>query len=210
MPELKLSYFDFHGSRGETARLALTVGKVPFVDHRIAVSDFPAMKASLPFGALPILEVDGHVVAQSNGINRYVGKLAGLYPEDALQAAICDEIMDAVEDIVAKIAPTMFMKDEAEKKKARQDLVDGALTYYLTRIARQLETRGGEWFADGRLTVADLKVFVWVRSLLTGKLDHVPTDLPARVAPGLVAHYQRVKSHPVINSYYESRGVTMP
>ena len=39
-----------------------------------------------------------------------------------------------------------------------------------------LEARG-DWFADGRLTVADLKVFVFTRSLASGVLDHIPTDL---------------------------------
>ncbi len=33
-------------------------------------------------------------------------KLAGLYPTDALQAAYCDEVMDAVEDIVSAVRRT--------------------------------------------------------------------------------------------------------
>jgi hypothetical protein len=30
MAKLKLSYFDFHGGRGEPARLALSMGGIPF------------------------------------------------------------------------------------------------------------------------------------------------------------------------------------
>ena len=30
MPKLKLTYFDFHGGRGEPARLALSMGGIPF------------------------------------------------------------------------------------------------------------------------------------------------------------------------------------
>jgi hypothetical protein len=30
MPKLKLTYFDFHGGRGEPARLALSIGGIPF------------------------------------------------------------------------------------------------------------------------------------------------------------------------------------
>jgi glutathione S-transferase len=208
MPKLKLTYFDFHGARGETARLAMHIGQVPFEDHRVSSPEFQRIKPDLPFGSIPILEVDGRVLAQSNAINRYVGKLAGLYPEDPLQAAFCDETMDAVEDISVKISPTLFMKDEAEKRRAREELAEGAIPFYLARLAQRLESRGGTWFADGRLTVADLKVFVWVRHVASGKLDHVPADLPARVAPAVAAHLDRVRNHPPIAAYYAARGVT--
>jgi hypothetical protein len=30
MAKLKLTYFDFHGGRGEPARLALSIGELPF------------------------------------------------------------------------------------------------------------------------------------------------------------------------------------
>src|SRR5919108_97647 len=96
---LKLTYFDFDGGRGEPARLALAVAGIPFDDDRVASPEWPALKPSMPFQALPVLEVDGIVVTQSNTINRYVGKLAGLYPADPLEAAFCDEVMDAVEEI---------------------------------------------------------------------------------------------------------------
>jgi glutathione S-transferase len=65
-----------------------------------------------------------------------------------------------------------------------------------------LEARGGEYFADGRLTIADLKVMVWVRSLRSGILDHVPADLPDKLAPKLVAHLERVDGDPRVQAYY--------
>jgi glutathione S-transferase len=83
MPKLKLTYFDFHGGRGEPARLALSMGGVPFEDDRVPPSDWQRRKPDTPFGALPVLEVDGQPLAQSNAINRYVGKLTNLYPSDA-------------------------------------------------------------------------------------------------------------------------------
>ncbi len=209
MPKLKLTYFDFNGSRGETARLALSIGGVPFEDARVKPADFPAMRNDLPYGALPILEVDGEVVAQSNGINRFVGKLAGLYPADPLQAALCDEAMDAVEDVTVRIGPSMRIKDEAEKKRMREELTDGAISFFLRGLGKRLEARGGEWFADKRLTVADLKVYVWSRYLASGTLDYVPADLADRVAPNLVAHRERVKSHSGVKAYYAGRGVAL-
>src|SRR4026207_2234847 len=88
MPKLKLTYFDFHGGRGEPARLALSIGGIQFVDERVPPSEWEQRKPNTPFGALPVLEVDGRTLAQSNAINRYVGKLTDLYPTDAWQAAL--------------------------------------------------------------------------------------------------------------------------
>jgi glutathione S-transferase len=201
MTKLKLTYFDFHGGRGEPARLALSIGGIPFEDDRVAPSDWPARKASTPFGALPVLEVDGQSVSESNAINRYVGKLANLYPSDAWQAALCDEVMGAVEDIGSKIGATLFLPEE-EKKVKRKELVEGPIPFYLTRLQDRLAAHGGQYFAADRLSVADLKVFVWIRHLKSGVLDHIPADLPDRVAPKLVEHYERVKKHPGIKAYY--------
>ena len=206
MPSLKLSYFDFHGGRGEPARLALSMGGIPFEDDRVPPSEWERRKPNTPFGALPVLEVDGQTLAQSNAINRYVGKLTDLYPTDAWQAALCDEVMEAVEDISTKIAATMFLPDE-EKKSQRMALVDGPIPFYLARPQQRLEVHGGRYFAADRLTVADLKVFVWVRHLRSGVLDHIPADLPDRVASKLVGHYERVKNDPRVQSYYDKHGV---
>jgi glutathione S-transferase len=153
-----------------------------------------------------VLEVDGEVVAQSNAINRYVGKLADLYPSDAWQAALCDEVMEAVEDIGTKIAATFFLPEE-QKKTQRKELVEGPIPFYLTRLEERLEAHGGQYFAADRLSVADLKVFVWIRHLKSGALDHVPADLSDRVAPKLVQHYERVKNDPRVKDYYNKHGV---
>jgi glutathione S-transferase len=203
MSKLKLTYFDIHGGRGEPARLAMHIGGVDFEDDRISFQQFGDRHSSFPFDRVPVLEIDGIEVSQCNGINRYVGKLAGLYPTDPLQAAFCDEAMDAVEDIVSKVVATFPIKDEAEKKAARKTLAEGPITVYLEQLQAMLEARGGEYFADGRLTVADLKVMVWIRSLRSGTLDHVPRDLPDNVAPLLVEHLARIESHPKVREYYD-------
>lgn len=204
MSKLKLSYFDFDGGRGEPARLALSIGGIPFDDHRVAGKDWPAFRDSTPFLAMPTLEVDGTVYTQSNSINRYVGRLAGLYPADPVQAFLCDEAMDAAEDISTRIASTLDMTPEA-KQKAREELVAGRLPRYLRQFQAKLQAAGGEYFADGRLTVADLKVFIWVRWLRSGALDHIPKDLVDRTAPALVTHFERLSKHPKIVEYYQRR-----
>ena len=201
MTKLKLTYFDFHGGRAEPVRLALHLGGIAFDDHRFAFADFPAVRQTAPLGQVPVLEVDGVAVTQSDAMLRYAGQRAGLYPTDAFQAMLCDEVMAAAEDVGIKVGDTFGLKGDA-LQQARQALVDGPLTKYLGWLQAQLQAHGGVYFADGRLTIADLKVFVFVRSLNSGNLDHVPNDLVQRIAPALNAHGQRVAETPGIAQYY--------
>lgn len=201
MPQLKLSYFDFHGGRGEPARLAMAIGGIAFEDHRFSFTDFAEVRKTTPFGQVPTLHVDGVQVTQSDAITRYVGKLAGLYPTDPFQALLCDEVLSAMEDVSIKLGPTFRMTGEAQKE-ARLALVDTTFPLYLGWLQTQLLARGGEFFADGRLTIADLKVFVEVRGLNSGRLDHVPADMVQTLAPALNAHLQRVAQTPAVAQYY--------
>ena len=205
MPQLKLSYFDFHGGRAEPARLALHIGGIPFEDHRFTFAEFAEVRKATPFGQVPTLEVDGVMVTQTDSILRYAGKLAGLYPADPFQALLCDEVMYVVEDANVKLGPTFRMSGD-EQKAARLSLVNGSMSTYLAWLQNQLKAHGGEFFADNRLTVADLKVFVDVRGLNSGRLDHVPTDLVERVAPALNAHMQRIANSPAVVEYYAKFG----
>jgi glutathione S-transferase len=201
MPQLKLSYFDMHGGRAEPARLAMAIGNIAFEDHRFAFPEFAEVRKATPFGQVPVLHVDGVQVTQCDAINRYVGKLAGLYPADPLQALYCDEVMYVVEEASVILGPTFRMAGE-EQKAARLALVNGSIPVYLGWLQSQLNAHGGEYFADNRLTVADLKVFVDVRGLNSGRLDHIPTDLVEKVAPSLNAHLRRIAALPAVVAYY--------
>jgi glutathione S-transferase len=205
LPKLKLSYFDFNGGRGEVARLALSLGGIPFEDDRIPLAEWPSVRDRTPFHAVPVLEVDGEVITQSNTISRFVGKLANLYPDDPLEAARCDEVMDAVEDVVTQVVHTFKIEDEEEKRAAREALATGPIRLYLAKLDEMLVARGGSYFAADRLTVADLTVFRWVRSIQSGVLDYIPVDLADSVAPQLANHCARLGELPGIVEYYDGR-----
>jgi len=204
MTSYKLTYFDFDGGRGEPIRIAFHAAGIDFEDIRWSFPVFSEKRGDTRFNAVPVLEIDGVAVTQSNGLTRYIGKLAGLYPEDSLQALYCDEALGAVEDSYHQIVRTFGLEGD-ELKAARESLVDGWLSKYLRGLDEILARGGGEYFADNRLTVADLKVYVQTRSLLAGTLDHVPTDLVERLAPNLVEHQERIEGDPVVVAYYKSR-----
>lgn len=201
MPQFTLTYFDFHGGRAEPARLAFAIGGIAFEDKRFSSADFAQVRKATPFGQVPTLHVDGVLVTQSDAITRYVGKLADLYPSDPYQALLCDEVLGVVEDANNRLTPTFGMTGEP-LRSARTALVEGPIPMYLRWMQAALQAHGGDYFADGRLTVADLKVFVYVRGLNSGRLDHVPTDLVHTVAPLLNTHAQRVADLPAVAAYY--------
>ncbi|WP_028862842.1 glutathione S-transferase [Psychromonas aquimarina] len=194
MYQLSLTYFDIAAGRAEPARLAMHIGSIPFEDIRFPFSQFAEVKKKTPLNQVPVLTIDGRQITQCNSINRFIGKLAGLYPEDNFQAMLCDEIMSALEDAVNKLMPT-FHLPEKEMKNAREALAAGPFTLYLQR-------NGGTYFADNRLTMADLKVFEWVRTLNSGFLDHIPATLVENTAPLLNEHMQRIAQIPAVAEYY--------
>ena len=201
MTQLKLTYFDFHGGRAEPARLAMAIGGIAFEDHRFSFPEFAAVRKTTPFGQVPTMHVDGVQVTQCDAILRYVGNLAGLYPTDPFQALLCDEVTAVVEEANVKFGPSFRMTGDAQKE-ARTALVNDVLPVYLTWLQNQLLAHGGEFFADNRLTIADLKVFVDMRGLNSGRLDHVPADIVEIVAPALNAHMRRIGQTPAVARYY--------
>lgn len=204
MTTYKLTYFDLDGGRGEPIRIAFHVAGIEFDDHRISFAEFQEMRQSTRFHCVPVLEIDGVEFTQSNALSRYVGKLAGLYPDDDLQALYCDEALGSIEDVSHRIVRTFGLEGE-ELRRAREDLVDGWLSVYLRGLKELLVRGGGEYFADKRLTVADLKVSGLTGWLGSGMLDHVPTNLVQEVAPELVTHHERVRNDPRVSAYYASR-----
>lgn len=204
MTNYRLTYFDFDGGRGEPIRIAFHAAGIEFEDNRISFEEFQKTRQQFRFTCLPVLEIDGAAITQSNAINRYVGKMANLYPNDDLQALYCDEVMDALEDLLHQIVKTFGLQGE-ELKQARKKLVDGWLTVFIKGLDELLARGGGKYFADDCLTMADLKVFVEIRSLRKGTLDHVPKDLVERLAPALAEHQTRIEAEPIVKAYYASR-----
>lgn len=204
MASFKLTYFDFDGGRGEPIRIAFHSADIPFEDNRLTFAEFSEMRGNTPFSALPVLEIDGAPVSQSNAIARFVGRMAGLYPEEGLKALYCDEVLGAVEDLSHHVGHTFGLEGE-ELKNAREKLVDGWLPVFVKGLGRLLERGGGEYFADNQMTMADLKVLMQTRWLRSGALDHVPADLVNQLAPNLVEHQERIESDPRVIAYYASR-----
>lgn len=199
----KLIYFDAPVSRGEECRLALHVAGVEFDDVRIARDAWPGLKPKTPFGALPILEVPGQVpLAQSNAILGYIGRKYGLHPQDLFEAARHEAMLGHVEDLRAAIVPTIRMTDESEKKKAREGLTAAFLPSWGDAVERQLS--GGPFFAGAKMHVVDLKLYMVVRWLASGNVDHIPATIFSAL-PKLTRLYEAVRDDARIKAWYAKK-----
>ena len=196
----KLTYFNMPTSRGEECRLALHIAGVPFEDERLKGPEWAARKASTPFGALPVLTVEGMgALAQSNAILRYVGATHGLHPTDPWEAARQEAIMGAVEDLRVRAGPIGRIKDEEEKKKARQEFAAGYLQEWAAAVERQIG--GGPFVGGAALNVVDLKLFVVTSPYLAGTIDYISPDVFSAF-PKLLRLADAVKHHPKVMEWY--------
>jgi prostaglandin-H2 D-isomerase / glutathione transferase len=195
----RLIYFDFAGSRGEECRIALHLAGIEFEDVRVQSRDWPALKDSTPFGALPVLEVPGKPpLAHSNAILVFIGRGHRLHPSDDFEAARHEALMCAVEDLRHTIAPTLRITDPEEKRKAREALAASELKPWGSQVERQL--RDGPFVAGATLQVADLKLYIMVRWLTSGTLDHVPTSVLDH-CPKLLRLHKAVAEHPGVKGW---------
>jgi len=193
MANSRLIYFDFAGSRGEECRMALHLAGIDFDDHRVTNSEWKAMKSSMPFGALPVLEIPGRApLAHCNAILVLVGRQHGLHPADAFEAAHHESLMCAVEELRHTITPTLRITDPEPKRQAREALAANELHTWGSQVEALLGD--GPFVAGAKLQVADLKLYVVVRWLTSGTLDHVPPTVLDH-CPKLLRLYRAVGEH---------------
>lgn len=194
-----LTYFDAATSRGEECRLALFIAGVDFIDERLTRPQWEERKAASPFGALPIFSMPGRPpLAQSNAILRMLGAQHDLLPSDLWESARLEAVMCAVEEMRARLGPTGRIKDPDEKKLAREALASAYFPEWCGQIEKQI---AGPYLGGPNLSVADLKLFVVMTPLLTGKIDHVPPET-FKPFSKLLALVEKVKAHPKVVGWY--------
>jgi len=198
----KLYYFDAPVSRGEECRLALHLSNVEFDDVRVKSADWPALRPKTPFHAMPVLELPGHVpLAQSNAILTYIGRRWGLHPKDDFEAARHEAMMQACEDIRHLISATIDLAPD-QRKAAREAIVAEDLPTWCADAEQQLGD--GPLFAGSKLHVVDIKLFVVLRWLTSGRLDHVPPEITTRHARLMRVH-DAVRDHDGVTAWYAKR-----
>jgi glutathione S-transferase len=201
MSKPKLTYFDAPVSRGEECRLALHVAGVDFEDNRVKRDQWPAVKATTPFGSVPVFELPGHPpLGQSNAILALIGRKYGLHPKDEFEAARHEAMMAHVEDLRSAIGYTMRMTDEGEKKRAREKLVADYIPAWAANADRQISAEG-PFFAGNAIHVVDFKILMITRWFRSGVIDHIPKTV-LDGATRLIRVHDAVDADPRVRAWY--------
>lgn len=195
---MKLIYFDTPG-RAEASRLILAIGKIPYEESPVTPATWPEVKAKMPFGQVPVLQLDdGTMLAQSGAIERYCAKLAGLYPKDPLTAAFGDMACLFISDTFNLLAPSFSMPAE-EKIKTRRELVSGKIKDNLLMLAKHMEKR--TYVAGQELSWADIVVFCYLGWFKGGAVDGIPTTVLDEY-PVLAAFFNRIAGEQPVKEHY--------
>jgi glutathione S-transferase len=215
MTKITLKYFPI-GGRAEPIRLAAAVGKVPFTNEVFSFPEFGEIKSTLPFGQLPVLEIesgDGKktVITQSSAILRYIGKMGGTYPSDALEALQVDEILGIMDDLIETLVITVggavrngLSEKEwsgEEKIAIRQKWMKDSMPKFLDHLEDKLKESTSGWLVGDSITIADLRVegnLDWINS---GMLDGIPKNVLDKY-PLLKGHMNKVREHEQVKAWY--------
>lgn len=203
---IKIYYWNMGFWRADVLRSALYLQDTPFenVTDKAKMDELKAEK-KVPFGAFPVMVIDGKVLSQTQACATYVGKLVGMYPsnDDPFAQANCDEIINGCTDVTDTISATFRAED---KKSAREKLIEpegGRLFMHLNGL-NSVVCKDGSEFACGKdsgLTVADLSVWRLCNWFLGGSIDHIPTEWLGSSFPNLKKIYDNVESNDKIQAF---------
>ena len=185
--EITLYYFKIPFWRAEVTRLALFIGDVPFKDYRVEGKEIDNLKETgllpnnqiAPFKQLPVLDVDGKIIAQTGAIARFCGKLSGLYPKNNdLEAAQIDQIIEAAQDINYLVTLSGRDKEKKRLALARKILATKHLPKWFQFLENLLKKNNESYFFVGnKISIADLAIWRLLGWLSSGLLDGVPTNI---------------------------------
>ena len=208
--EIKLYYFKIPFWRAEVTRLALFIGDVPFKDYRVEGKEIDNLKETgllpnnqiAPFKQLPVLDVDGKIIAQTGAIARFCGKLSGLYPKNNdLEAAQIDQIIEAAQDINYLVTLSGRDKEKKRLALARKILATKHLPKWFQFLENLLKKNNESYFFVGnKISIADLAIWRLLGLLSSGLLDGVPTNIlePYKKLNKL---REEVYKHPKVNEW---------
>ncbi|XP_070543871.1 hematopoietic prostaglandin D synthase-like [Ptychodera flava] len=207
MPAYKLKYFNLR-ARAEVSRLLFAAAGVDYEDVRYESEQWQTEKASgnYPFGQMPVLEVDGETIAQSNSIARYLALEFGMAGGSNLEKAKADMVVDAIGDVTNALKEMWFQKDEAKKTEIRDKCLKETIPTYFSALEKLLiSNNGGDGFFVGdKITWADLAFLAHSDY----HADQMKAAGTLEAFPKLKALRERLLEQPNIKKWVETRPKT--
>lgn len=201
MPTYKLIYFPIK-ALAEPIRFMLSYMEQDFEDVRVDKADWPEWKPKMPFGKVPVLEIDGKQLHQSGAICRYLATQCGLSGKDAWENLQIDIAFDTFNDFRSAISSYHYDSHEESKNLKWDPLSKETIPYYLGKFEEHVKSNGG-YLANGKLSWADLYFVACLDYMnVMAKQDLVENS------PTLKKLRDEVLAIPAIKKWVEKRPVT--
>ncbi|KAK6039743.1 glutathione S-transferase protein [Cooperia oncophora] len=168
----------------------------------------------MPFGQLPVLEVDGKQLPQSYAIVRYLARKFGRFAgKNEWEQAQVDAIADQHKDFLNEARPyfkILMGMDKGDPETAAKEIFEPAQRKYFEMITKILKQNKSGYLVGDSLTFADLYVAEMTtfaekfpkacRRWLSQRYE-VARDLFATMK----AHAEKVRSNPKLKKWIETR-----
>ncbi|EUB60405.1 Glutathione S-transferase class-mu isozyme [Echinococcus granulosus] len=163
--KLRLLYFNIRG-RAELIRLVLNAAEKDFQDVRVSSTEWPSLKAQMPFNQLPVLEVttprgEKVMLTESMAIARLLARTFGLYSDDAAEVYLIERMNSLTSSLLEEIYALGLKKVDSFKKLVEAEHVHE----YMDAIEMALKERKSTFTAGPQVTLADLQVIVLIDTM---------------------------------------------
>ncbi|KAF9160579.1 hypothetical protein DFQ27_006535 [Actinomortierella ambigua] len=206
-PKYQIHYFGVHGVVA-VSRAMLCIAGADWSQRSETFDSWPAVKASTPFGTLPIMNVTSEsgevtVIPESMAIERYLAKkfdMVGSTEAEQIQVDVALSLNNSLSTYW--IQRVMYAAPEATAK-AFDELKTSKLPTWIASCEKVLAKNGSNGhFVGDKITVADISASALMDALLPA--EGVDAVLNEKTAPNLFAVKRKVDGHPKYLAYRKS------
>ncbi|KAK6739292.1 hypothetical protein RB195_020999 [Necator americanus] len=205
MVQYKLIYFDGRG-RAECARQIFALAGHQYDDVRLTPEKFAEIKPKLPFGQVPVLEVDGKQLAQSFAIARFLARQWGLSGSNAFDEAVVDSLADQYADYCVEVKPYVYtllgFMNAGDLEQLKKDVMMPGRDKFLRFITKFLKKSKSGFLVGEKVT--------WVDLLISEHVADMSSRMPEYLDgfPEVKAHMVQVRALPKLKEWIETRPKT--
>ncbi|VDM78670.1 unnamed protein product [Strongylus vulgaris] len=159
----------------------------------------------MPFGQMPVLEIDGQKLAQSFAIARFLAKKFGLAPKCPFEEALVDSIMDQYKDFQNEIRPVFRIIAgfaEGDLDKLTKDVFLPARDKFFGFMTNFLKKNNTGYLVGSSITIADL-LLAEFSAEFSKNVSNLYDGFPE-----IKAHAEKIRSHPALKKWIETRPQT--
>ncbi|KAJ8044167.1 S-crystallin SL11 [Holothuria leucospilota] len=209
MPSYKLTYFNGK-ARAEPIRYMMELKGISYEDHRIESGKWPELKAKIPLGQVPILEIDGTPCPQSRALFRYMAREHGFYGSSAMEQLHVDVVCETVDDLWPGVYAIFGAEGDEKKSELRKKMADEGAMKHISNLEKLLKKNNGGsgWFVGDKVTLADVMAFNMIYDLLPFVLSMKEGEFDLKEHDLLKAFVERFKAQDKIADWIKNRPVT--